>query len=195
MSKAEFLKDLREFLSCLPKAEIESRLNFYSEMIDDRIEEGIPEEQAVREIGPANVIATQAIVELSNRKREKEAAKIKHSRKGWEIALIAIGSPIWLSLLISFAAVVFSVTLALFVSLWAVEISFAAGALAGVCALVLLLIQGNFAGAFLLFGAGLVCAGLSVLLLKVCKVASIGLLDFTKMFASKLKSMFTVKEK
>lgn len=195
MSKSEFLKDLREFLSSLPKAEIESRLNFYSEMIDDRIEEGVSEEQAVREIGPANVIAAQAIIDMNVQKKEKENTKIKRSRKGWEIALIAIGSPIWFSLLISAAAVVFSVTLALFASLWAVEISFAAGALAGVGAFVILLIQGNFAGAFLLFGAGLVCAGLSALLFKVCKVASIGLLDFTKMFASKLKSMFTVKEK
>lgn len=195
MRKAEFLKDLREFLSCLPKAEIESRLNFYSEMIDDRIEEGISEEQAVREIGPANVIAAQAIAELSNRKSEKEAAQIKRSRKGWGIALISIGAPVWFSLLISAAAVVFSVTLSLFVSLWATEISFAAGAFAGVCALVLLLIQGNFAGAFLLFGAGLVCAGLSVILFDVCKVASIGLWKLSKMFASKIVSLFVVKER
>lgn len=195
MNKSEFLRDLRAFLSSLPKAEIESRLNFYSEMIDDRIEEGISEEQAIRELGPANVIAAQAIVDLAAQKKEKENIKIKRSRKGWEIALIAIGSPIWFSLLITAAAVVFSVTLSLFVTLWAVEISFAAGALAGVSALVLLLIQADPAVAFLMLGAGLVCAGLSMLVFKACKIASIGLWHFTKMFASKLKSMFTVKEK
>ena len=39
MNKQEFLMRLREGLSGLPQNEIEERLTFYSEMIDDRIEE------------------------------------------------------------------------------------------------------------------------------------------------------------
>ena len=182
-------------LSSLPKEDIESRVNFYSEMIDDRIEEGIAEEQAVRELGPANVIAAQTIIDLAGQKKEHDDVKIKRTRKGWEIALIAIGSPIWFSLLISAAAVVFSVTLSLFVALWSVEISFAAGAIAGVAALPLSLINGNVAVGFLLFGAGLVCAGLAAILFNVCKMASIGLWKLSKMFASKIASLFVVKEK
>lgn len=47
MNKQEFLVKLRKGLSGLPKEDIEERLTFYSEMIDDRMEEGLSEEEAV----------------------------------------------------------------------------------------------------------------------------------------------------
>ena len=37
MNKQEFLTQLRQGLSGLPQDDIEKRLTFYSEMIDDRI--------------------------------------------------------------------------------------------------------------------------------------------------------------
>ena len=48
MKKKEFLDALSRGLSPLPKRERDERVNFYREMIDDRIEEGIPEEEAVK---------------------------------------------------------------------------------------------------------------------------------------------------
>ena len=47
MNKQEFLDALRERLSGLPSREVEDRLGFYGEIIDDRIEEGISEHDAV----------------------------------------------------------------------------------------------------------------------------------------------------
>ena len=41
MSKQAFLARLRKELSGLPKDDIEERLAFYEEMIDDRTEEGL----------------------------------------------------------------------------------------------------------------------------------------------------------
>ena len=51
MSKQEFLAQLRKSLSGLPQEDIEERLTFYSEMIEDHIEEGLPEEEAVSAVG------------------------------------------------------------------------------------------------------------------------------------------------
>ena len=51
MDKQEFLSKLRAKLFGLPQKELEERLSFYSEMIDDRIEEGLSEETAVKELG------------------------------------------------------------------------------------------------------------------------------------------------
>ena len=51
MRKQEFLVQLRKGLSGLPQDEIEERLTFYEEMLDDRIEEGLSEEQAVLAVG------------------------------------------------------------------------------------------------------------------------------------------------
>ena len=47
MKKLEFILALRNRLSCLPQDEVDERLAFYSEMIDDSMEEGLSE---VREV-------------------------------------------------------------------------------------------------------------------------------------------------
>ena len=44
MSKQEFLAALEEGLSGLPREDVDERLGFYSEMIDDRMEDGLPED-------------------------------------------------------------------------------------------------------------------------------------------------------
>ena len=44
MHKQEFLDGLRARLRGLPEADIAERLAFYSEMIDDRTEDGLSEE-------------------------------------------------------------------------------------------------------------------------------------------------------
>ena len=48
MSKNEFLYKLKKKLRGVPKNELEERLNFYSEMIDDRIEDGMDEKEAIK---------------------------------------------------------------------------------------------------------------------------------------------------
>ena len=47
MNKREFLEQLKKELSGLPQSDIEDRLTFYGEVIDDRTEEGMTESEAV----------------------------------------------------------------------------------------------------------------------------------------------------
>lgn len=108
MNKQEFLGALKKRLSGLPKNEIEERLAFYGEMIDDRTEDGRTEEEAVAEIGGADEIAAQIIADIPLTRLVKEKIKPKRRLKTWEIVLIVLGSPIWLSLAIAAAAVFFS---------------------------------------------------------------------------------------
>ena len=61
MHKQEFLEQLGQALSGLPEQDRKERLAFYGEMIDDRLEEGIPEEEAVSGIGTPGEIAAQVI--------------------------------------------------------------------------------------------------------------------------------------
>ena len=64
MNKQEFLASLKSSLSGLPQQEIEDRISFYSEMIDDKVEDGCPEEKVIAEIGPVDRIASQIITEI-----------------------------------------------------------------------------------------------------------------------------------
>ena len=135
MSKAEFLAALRQGLSGLSRREREERLAFYREMIDDRMEEGLSEEEAVLAVGTPEEIAAAVYREAP------PTSEGKGGRRVWPTVLLIVGSPVWFSLLVSFLAVVFSlyVTLwSLVISLWAVTVSLAAGAVAGVLSPVML---------------------------------------------------------
>ena len=61
MNKQDFLKELSRALSGLPREDLEERLAFYSEMIDDRMEDGLSEEEAVADIGSIDEAASQII--------------------------------------------------------------------------------------------------------------------------------------
>ena len=50
MNKEVFLSELRKKLSGLPQSDIDERISFYAEMIDDRIEDGMTEEAAIEQI-------------------------------------------------------------------------------------------------------------------------------------------------
>ena len=117
MSKQEFLDALKEHLSGFPKEELDERFDFYSEMIDDRIEEGLSEEEAVAAVGSIQEVAEQIISEASDAKSGDGDHKGRRL-KVWEIVFLAVGSPIWAPIL----AAVFVTVWALVLSLWAVEL-------------------------------------------------------------------------
>ena len=64
MNKDQFLEELRKKLSGLPQEDIDERLAFYSEMIDDRMEEGITEEDAVAGLGTVDSVVEQIMSEI-----------------------------------------------------------------------------------------------------------------------------------
>ena len=144
MNKTEFLNKLRTALNGIPQDDIEERVSFYGEMIDDRMEEGLTEEEAVSGIGPIDEIVTQTLSEVPLTKLVKEKVKPKRELRAWEIVLIILGFPLWFSLFVAAFAVVLSLYIvlwALLISLWAVMVSFAAVALAGIAVSVVLFIK------------------------------------------------------
>ena len=120
MNKNEFILRLREGLAGVPQSELDETLEFYKEIIDDRIDEGHSEEDAVADVGDVNEIITQVLSEIPLTKIIKEKVRPKRKMKGWEITLIVLGFPVWFPILTSAAATVFS----LYVSLWSVIIPF-----------------------------------------------------------------------
>ena len=124
MKKQEFISELQRLLSKLPAREVRERLVFYSEMIDDKKEEGLSEEDAVASVGSPKAIATQITAEMrSQKKKTKEKRKLKP----WEITVLILGSPLWIAFLAVAASVVlsiFAIMLSVNLALWALEIPF-----------------------------------------------------------------------
>ena len=108
----------------------------------------------------------------------------------WEIVLLVLGSPIWLSLLIAAFAVVFSVYISLWsiiISLWAIFGSIVACAFAGIlCGIVFAMVGYGITGVAMI-AAGLILAGLSIILFYGCKLATTGTVLLTKKILRRLK--------
>ena len=64
MNKTEFLAALKGRLDGLSPDDIKKSLDFYEEVIDDRVEEGFTEEQTVEEIGSPIDVADKIIAEM-----------------------------------------------------------------------------------------------------------------------------------
>lgn len=197
MSKQEFLVQLRKGLSGLPQDDIEERLMFYSEMIEDQMEEGLSEEQAVSAVGSVDEIVAQVVADIPLAKIAKERIRPKRRLSAGEIVLLALGSPIWLSLGIAAFAVILALYISLWaviISLWAVFASLAACSIGGVLACVILIVGGNGASGVAMLAAGIVCAGLSIFMFYGCKAATKGTLILTKKMAIWTKNCFIKKE-
>ena len=174
MNKIEYLAELRKGLSGLPQEEIEERVTFYSEMIDDRMEEGLSESEAVGAIGTISDVVAQILAETPITTLVKEKVRTNRAMKAWEIVLLVLGSPLWLSLL---------------------EASLVACALGGPVSAVVLALQGNGLVSIAMLGAGAVCAGLSIFIFFGCKVSTKGAMVVTRKMALGVKYLFVGREK
>lgn len=193
MCKQEFLAQLRNRLSGLPQLEIEERLNFYNEMIEDHIEDGLSEAEAVLAAGSVEEIVSQAIAETPLTKIAQETIKPKRRLTVWEVLLIVLGSPIWLSLLIAAFAVLFSLYAALWsviAAIWTVFFAVAGCALSGIAAGIFWACSGNAPTGVAFISAGLVCAGLSILFFYGCRGATKGIWILTKKILLGIKRCF-----
>jgi uncharacterized membrane protein len=200
MNKVEFINALKEKLSNIPLKEVEERISFYSEMIDDKIEDGISEEDAVNQIGSVDEVINQILKEIPLSKIVKEKRKTIKSKqlKAWEIVLLALGSPIWLSLLIAFLAILLSI----YVSLWSVVIlvcaifvSFIGCSIIGLIAGLIFCLSQQVNYGLMLIGASLILAGLSIFMFFLSKLCIISIIKFTKFIVLKIKNMLIRKEK
>ena len=198
MNKQSFLDELRSGLIGLPQADVDERVGFYSEMIDDLMEEGFSEEEAVAKIGSVDDIVSQIIAETPLSKLAKEKVVPKRKLKAWEIVLLALGSPLWISLL----AAVFSVIVALYAVLWSLVVCawsvfavFAACLPAGIALGVIIICQGSVISGIGAIGRGLLFAGLAIFAFFGSMAATKGTAALTKIIALSIKKCFVGKEK
>ncbi|MBQ2618780.1 MAG: DUF1700 domain-containing protein [Oscillospiraceae bacterium] len=193
MDKETFLARLREGLSGLPRSDAAECLAFYGELIDDRMEDGLSEAEAVAGIGPVEEIVAQTVAEIPISRLVKEKVAAKRKRKAWEIVPLALGAPV----LMAAAAVALSVYAALWavaVSLWAADAALLGALMAAVVLGPVQFAQGRASSGLALLGAGLALAGLAILLFFGCKAAARGMLILTQKTARWVKTLFLRKE-
>ena len=195
MTKQEFLSSLRKYLTGLPQDEIEERISFYSEMIDDKIEDGKSEEEAVNEIGDINDVVMEIAGGIPLVKIVKEKIKPKRKLRAWEIILLILGFPLWFPLVLVAAilALVFYLLIwVLVIVTYTIEASLIIAAVGSLVVFLLTLFGGEIN--IVSLGASFMCAGGAALMVFACIYATKGTLKFTKFLSRKIKTAFIRKD-
>lgn len=174
MTKQEFLTAIQQQLDRMPQSDLQKSLDYYSEMIDDRMEDDLSEEEAVEALGSIEEIVQQILIDLPLPTLVKTKTAPKRRYQVWEIVLLVLGSPLWIPLLgalvlvlLSAAAVYWCVILALY----AVDLSFAAVTISGIGGAVCLLLSQHPIHSLLLLGIGMIGLGAAILWFFICNKA------------------------
>ena len=197
MNKLDFLAKLEEKLQPLPDEERAKALEYYFEIIDDRMDCGVSEDEAVRACGDIDQIAEQIIIDTPLTKLVKQKNKTRRRMQTWEILLIILGFPIWFSLAVAF----FCVLLAISIVLWCVVLCiFVCGIACGACsvalsaAAIVAVCTGNFLPALFFLGCAMICAGLTILFFLLGKLCGKGVAKLHKLTFRGIKRCFIRKE-
>ena len=194
MNRNEFMTELATLLGGLPQDDVKRWLEYYKEMLDDRVEDGMSEQEAVADLGDLAEIVKDVLGQTSITKLIKNRVKPSRKLRVWEIILICLGSPIWLSVAISLVAVFLSV----YISLWSVLIGCYAGVLGGLVggvlgglgAAVAFAMKGSIPSVLLMLGGAFACFGV-FMPLTIClnKLTVLGA-RWSKLFLRFVKSLF-----
>lgn len=93
MNKTDFLTRLEKLLKSLDKKERDKHLAYYGELIEDAMEDGCSEAEAVSRIGTPGAIADEILEE-----RQEAPVHTSASRKIVTTVLLILGFPVWGSL-------------------------------------------------------------------------------------------------
>lgn len=193
MDKKTFLSALRTALVHLPPEAANNTVEYYSEIIDDYIESGTSEEDAVRAVGSIE----QIVASISDEPIKPVTKPAARKRNGGWILLLILGAPLWLPLVLAALAVVLSV----YVSLWAVVFSLYCAdislGVASVCSLAVTIsciLTGNLPTATVLLGLALMAAGSAILLFFLSNLTAKAMVWVTKSLFRAVRACFTRKE-
>jgi uncharacterized membrane protein len=197
MNRSEYLAALRANLSALTEPEIEKALAYYDEIIADRVEDGLTEEEAVAGLDPPAKSAERILLDSPLNVLVKSRLKAQKKPSAIVIILLVLGFPLWSSLL----AALLSIVLALYVSLWAVVsslwLAFGCAAASGIVlvAFGLARLFAEPARALFFVGAGLALIGVMIFAFFAMRTVTDLAVRLTRAIARGIKSLFIRKER
>lgn len=169
-TKEIWLKVFEEELSKLPKADRQKAIEFYREMIEDKIEGGMTEEEVVKSLGNPFDVAEKILKENGIKcktvdAKEKEYVLVEKVKTKKEM-------PIWLAFILGIVVVPVAISLfagwfSVLISFWAVFVAMVASSVGCVLAIFASLIMGftGYVGSgFAIFGFCVASTGVVMIL-------------------------------
>lgn len=200
MTKTEFLSALEQRLAPLPAEERQKQLDFYAESLEDRMEEGMSEEEAVADLGDLQTICTAILAEQPLPALVK--AQLQKNRRQSQnhtvfMLLTIIGFPFWFPLALAAASLILAfyiVIWSLIVSLYAISVGLAFCSVAGVLGAGMHMFVSGPPTGIMLLGMAIFCGGLFLLSVPLVKLCTVKLIQCTKWTLYKIKLCFISKK-
>ncbi|MBM6675773.1 DUF1700 domain-containing protein [Olsenella uli] len=164
MTRDEFLGRLGELLACLPADQVEETKQFYAEAIADRMEDGMSEEEAVAAMGAPGEVAEATLDDLPAVPRAIARTRRRSTALLWVLTIV--GPPVWVPLLLAFAAVAVTIYVCIWVLALCVWIIAACFGAVGVTNLALMTVGvkvGLIPYALVTLGCGIALLGVALL--------------------------------
>lgn len=175
MTRELFLEQLQIALTDAKIEHVDSLVEYYNEMICDRIEDGMEEQDAIAALGSIDEIIKEMILEKPIGTLVKDTVtKSHHTAKEsgkntlWMVFII-LGSPLWIPLLLTLLiilGVIYMIPWIMIMTFFIILASFGISALAGIISFVNCLISMDIGTALVSLGVALILGSLSVFLVK-----------------------------
>lgn len=182
MNKSEFLSELDAKLSTLPRSDINKFLAYYSEIIEDRMEDGMSEEDAVCGLGDIEEIAQEAILDATPLPNliipRGQLSKL-------DIGLLLLCSPLIIALFALIFVFYAGVWLSI-IGLFLLDLSFILAGIAGIVASIVDFSE-NMPISILMFIGSLISIGIGIFAFFPIKVVSKKILGLTTWFMRNIK--------
>lgn len=165
MTRDEFLNRLGELLACLPADQVEETKQFYAEAIADRMEDGMSEEEAVAAMGTPGEVAEATLDDLPAVPRAIARTRRRSTALLWVLTIV--GSPVWVPLLLAFAAVAVTVYVCIWVlalCVWVIAACFGAVGITNLALMTVGVKVGLVPYALVTLGCGIALIGAALLM-------------------------------
>lgn len=188
MYKQDFLKEIKYRLKDFNNDETKKLIEYYDELINDYMDEGLSEEEAIAKLGDVDKIINDIKADLVI---ERSKSKNTNSLKNFIIILSICTSPVLIPLGITFFVLFFVLLLTLFV----LFISFAGSSAMFIFSSIYTTIEMIIVGTDV--SSILIAMGLQLILGVIFGILSIGLYNFSKLSLNFLNKQFSkfVKKK
>lgn len=197
MTKSEFINKIKSKLSNFPENIVDDRLSFYTEMIDDYIDEGMTEVEACEKLGSIDEIVESIAGDIPLKDIAKKKLEKRRRLSALEIVLLIVGFPIWFSLIAVCVSVLITLYVALWsivISLWSVAISCGVSFIGSTILFIINLCNGNQSIGFCYLGLSFILLGISCLFVLLSKYLTVIIVKVPKFFFKWIKSFFIIKE-
>lgn len=191
MTRDEFLGRLGELLACLPADQVRETQEFYAEAIADRMEDGMGEEEAVAAMGAPGEVAEAVLDDLPAVPRAIARTRRRSTTLLWVLTIV--GSPVWVPLLLAFAAVAVTVYVCIWVlalCVWIVAVALGSAGIAELLFAACGITIGHFPYALASAGMGLGLVGVALFVGAGAWAASKQIARLSALWARKVASPF-----